>query len=345
MLSTAWSEYPDLTLRRGARALIEVVTLTLLALSFRDEQHLLRIIYWSFLIVTLLDVASLAIPSRSIGPAGFQGIHGNKNTLGAVIFYALPILAVGAFDRSVSKFRSAALFAFIAGLGMLVISSSKSAIGLFVLSSMLVALVRLFLLPGVYSRVIAPAMALLMGLATVTVVAAVGVDVILTRLFGDATLTGRDQIWSYALSKYDTNPQFGVGYGALWQIGQQFDEILQHAQVHWLANQAHDGYIDVLAQLGNIGLVCLAIYLVVTLVRLVRSASLPTSRLFGLTSYALYMLLGGALYNITESSLFRAGHPTWILLLLVCTSASSIGLRRRLSYRAMPKFVPRQEIA
>jgi exopolysaccharide production protein ExoQ len=184
-----------------------------------------------------------------------------------------------------------------------------------------------------------------MGLAAVMIVWAVGLDVILTKLFGDATITGRDQIWHYALSKYDTNPPGGVGYGALWQVGSQFGDVLQHAQVHWVANEGHNGYIDLLAQTGYVGLICAIVYLVATLIRLVRSAALPTSRLFGLTSYALYLLLGGLLYNVTESSFFRAGHPTWILLVLVSTCAGSAGLRGWVLHRRKARFMPKQEMA
>jgi O-antigen ligase len=345
LLSVAWSEFPDLTVRRAAREIIEVLSLTLLALSFREEQSLARIIYWTFLIVTMLDLASIALPSHSMSAGGFQGIHGNKNTLGATLYYALPILLIGAQDRTVSIFRFPALFAFVAGLAMLSISSSKSAIGLFALASMLVMLVRLSLVRGVYSRIIVPAVALMSAVAIVVIVWAVGIDEILTRLFGDATLTGRDQIWRYALSKYDTSPQIGVGYGALWQVGAQFGDVLQHAQVHWLANQAHNGYIDILAQLGHVGLICLIVYWGATLIRIIRSSLLPTSRFFGLSSYALYLLIGALMYNMTESSFFRAGHPTWMLLVLVSAYASSTGLRRQASHTFKVGFVPRRGIA
>ena len=324
-LSIAWSEYPDLTLRRGSREIIEVLSMTLLALTFRDDRALLRILLWSFFIVAVLDLMSFAVPGLSMGPGGFQGVHGNKNTLGAIYFCALPAFVIGIADRGTTALaRAAALLGFLGGLMMLVLSQSKSAIGLFAFSSVMVVFIRSTMMSGIYTRVLAPLMALILGVGVAAVVSVVGINRSLTVLLGDATLTGRDQLWRYALAKHDSHPLAGVGYGALWQIGQQIETIFKDWDIRWLANEGHNGYIDILAQLGDVGLACFVVYLAVTFSRLVR-ANLNRSgaSALGLVDYAVYMFLGAILYNITESSWFRPGHPTWtmVMLLTVCVTA------------------------
>jgi hypothetical protein len=57
------------------------------------------------------------------------------------------------------------------------------------------------------------------------------------------------------------------------------------------------------------------------------------------------LLLGALMYNVTESSFFRVGHPTWVLLVLLTTCAGSIGMRRRAMYRPKVEFMPKQGIA
>ena len=40
-------------------------------------------------------------------------------------------------------------------------------------------------------------------------------------IFHDATLTGRDRVWDYALYRFSQSPLVGHGYGALWDTGRE----------------------------------------------------------------------------------------------------------------------------
>jgi O-antigen ligase len=318
LLSISWSEFPDLTFRRGAREVVELISLSILGLSFSDDKEFVRMLYWSFLFTIFLNLLILGVLARSFVAGNFGGIWGNKNTLGAFLFYSLPIVGIAIFDRSISTLRILGVFALLCGLGMLALSSSKSAIGCAVIAGCLAGGTRLWSLQNAYSRILVPLLALLAVLSCWVVVADLGLSNALTLAFGDATLTGRDRVWAYALFKYDDHPIQGVGYGALWQIGQQIEDLLRHAGVSWVANQAHDGYIDILAQLGSVGLGLLAVYLLVSFIRLVRFMTRSSNLSFpGIADYAAYIFWGALIYNITESSFFRAGHPLWAIFLLV----------------------------
>ena len=99
----------------------------------------------------------------------------------------------------------------------------------------------------------------LIAAAAVVAVLATGLEETVNLLTGDATLTGRTTIWRYVLWRWEESPYLGQGYGALWQVGPQVEAYLRHAEVTgWLMNEAHNGYLDVLAQTGIIGLFCLA---------------------------------------------------------------------------------------
>jgi O-antigen ligase len=318
LLSARWSEFPDLTVRRSAREAIELVSLSLVAMSFSEERSLLRVIYWSFLFTLLLNVLSLAFPGRSFSEGTFYGIYGNKNLLGAFVFYALPALSIGILRRSVSTFRVVATGAVLLAMAMLAFSHSKSAVGCVALAACLAAGTRLSFLGASYNRILVPILAALGVAAVATIIADLGLSDALILAFGDATLTGRDQVWAYALGKHDLHPMQGVGYGALWQLGPQMLDVLQHAQVRWIANQSHDGYVDIVSQLGWVGIAFLAIYLLASFNRLVKYvARTHRGRTQGVADYAMYIFWGALIYNITESSFFRAGHPLWVIFLLL----------------------------
>jgi O-antigen ligase len=323
VLSTGWSAYPDLTIRRTAREFIELSTFFLVALSIWDDRALLRVIFWSFLMILMFDIASMAFPGLSFTAGGFAGIHQTKNGAGLFFFYAIPVFAIGMLDRSISIFRIIAVAAIVCGLGLLYLSHSKSAMGVGAVALALTLLTRVVATPSVYGRMVLPLMCgLLVSLLALTVVA-IGTNEVLVALFGDATFTGRDQLWRFALWQYDAHPVGGVGYGALWQVSEQVGATLRHSGVQWIANQAHNGYIDTLAQTGTVGLALLTAFLVFTLARLWRyTKRFGQARLPGLGDYALYLFFGAVIYNATESSFFRPGHEMWAMLIFVSARVS-----------------------
>jgi exopolysaccharide production protein ExoQ len=323
ILSLGWSEYPFLTLRRTLRASIELSAIILFALSIAQPTTALRVLFRTFFIINLMDIASIAFPYISFTPLGFAGIHLHKNLAGLFFFLGLPVFGIGILDRSVSTFRTAAAFAFSTGGAMLILTLSKSAAGAAIISVTLVALTRIIVRRNSFSRIALPLIVILSIASLVLIISSQGISTTLDFLFGDATLTGRDQIWHYALLKLDENPWLGTGYGALWQIGPNVEESLKNSGAHWLASQAHNGYIDILAQLGYIGFLCLTIFLVMTLARILKYISrYERNRLFGLGDYALYVFWGSVVYNVTESSYFRTGHSMWFMLIFISACAA-----------------------
>ena len=143
MLSATWSEFPDLTIRRGGRAIIEVVAFVTLALSFSSAQEVLRTLFRIFLAINLADVIAIALPTMSQTDIGFAGLHGHKNLAGQFFFMALPIFLIAIFDRSITRHRTAAIFSFLTASAMLVASDSKTAMGTVLIGSMFVIISRI----------------------------------------------------------------------------------------------------------------------------------------------------------------------------------------------------------
>jgi exopolysaccharide production protein ExoQ len=155
-------------------------------------------------------------------------------------------------------------------------------------------------------------------------VLATGIEETVTLLTSDPTLTGRTTVWRYVLYRWDENPYLGQGYGALWQVGPQIEAYLRHAEVTgWLMNEAHNGYLDVLAQTGIVGLVLLAVFILSGFLILLfaKQRDLHEPNVWQL--FAMYLTLGMLLYNITETSFFSGAD--WLLFVAMCAFALSSG--------------------
>jgi exopolysaccharide production protein ExoQ len=324
LLSYTWSEYPPLTMRRSVRLCIEILSGTLLGLSFQSENELERALFRSFFTIFLLDVVSLAFPSRSFSLGSFEGVHLFKNEAGMFFFLALPIFGATLLRSSSSISRVCAAFGLGVGAILLVLTFAKSAIGCSLLALFLTAMARVTTARNVYGRVIFPLCCGFGGVILTMVAFELGSSKVVGLLVGDPTLTGRDQLWHYVLLKSERVSMQGVGYGALWQVGPDVQAGLKASGSGWIAVQAHNGYIDIFGQLGYVGEILLIIYLVLTFSRLIRCASLlAVRRYFGLVDYAIYIFWGMVIYNITESSFFRAGHVLWFIFLVVTAFGAS----------------------
>ncbi len=78
-------------------------------------------------------------------------------------------------------------------------------------------------------------------------------DSILELLGKDPTLTGRTEIWAYVISDIQMKPLLGWGYGSFFgAIIRQPEEISD--AVHWVVPQAHNGLLEMLLEIGLVGL-------------------------------------------------------------------------------------------
>ena len=97
-LSTIWSDYPELTIRRASHELIEATALALLAACFSNARVMLAILFRAFLIIDCLDLLSSAIFPDSLTPLGFAGIHGHKNLAGQFFVMAVAVMHMTAMS-------------------------------------------------------------------------------------------------------------------------------------------------------------------------------------------------------------------------------------------------------
>jgi exopolysaccharide production protein ExoQ len=318
-VSFCWSAFPDLTIRRAVREIIELVSIVLLISTYSHPTEPLRVLFLSFLSIMFVDLIFIPFPSHYLD--GYVGVHGHKNSTGAFYLLALPLFVLAILDRRIARWPYTAIFASICAVGLLLLSKSKTAVGVCALTIICVVALGALRWMGQYKGVFAIIYALIAG-ASAIVVVAVGLDDTLTFLTGDPTLTGRVALWQYVLARWEENPYFGQGFGALWQVGSETEAYLRHSNVTgWMMNEAHNGYLDVLAQTGIIGILLLAIFLFCVLLTLLFAREEKSNPLNVWKWFGIYVAIGLLISNITESIFLRGGSTDWLLLVAVFTSA------------------------
>jgi len=81
----------------------------------------------------------------------------------------------------------------------------------------------------------------------------------IAALFGkDLTLTGRTNFWPFILDKVWKSPWLGYGFGAFWRGLEGTSADIWYAS-GWKPPNSHNGYLDLLLELGFVGL---SIYLI-----------------------------------------------------------------------------------
>lgn len=223
------------------------------------------------------------------------GIYISKNSLAVVMLFGAVATLFRTWPKGKGLRRAAGSFAVYGTVFWLTQSATTIAI--------LGACLLLRWLYGVWirasSRSRAAGFALALGPALA--IALFGWSIytgILTALDRDVTLTGRTAIWEAALSAWRTRPWTGIGWG-----GFETDSLvgaIQVASYGWVRNHAHSGFVQVLVELGIIGIAVLGFALVATLWQIARTIrSRPTLA----NGWLLAVFLTFVAHNVTEQSM------------------------------------------
>ncbi len=328
MASIAWSDYPELTLRRSL--LFFFLTYAALAIgATAPSLRRLHTILFVFLTgVMLLNLASIVIrPSVAISDIGVRGIYTQKNVAGYVAMLAAVCGGAWIIGAQSRKDRNRALLALAPTLLFLAVTRSKTSINLTVLAFAIGA--TLILVQRLGPRLALLAMSASIVLATVFggLFAASGFNLsaALNATTGDATLTGRDELWAFARGRIAERPWLGYGYGAFWDVGPINDPLAKLEPGTWLAdvevgtiNQAHNGYLELCLHLGVPATAFATLTILFGAVAALSAAmkrghSLPDRSAFAAIAAILLIYL---FHNLTEATLYMRGSAFWSLVSL-----------------------------
>jgi exopolysaccharide production protein ExoQ len=320
LLSVVWSQHPDLTLRRSILFLCSALIAAGIAAGVKDLSKLHRAFsYFMSAIVVINLIVIVALPHIGIEELGARGIYSQKNVAGLVAMIAMLVIGTLMADQRAGTpawyFSLAMLFLTFV---FLVLTKSKTSLGLAVAVLTIFVFLMLVEKGGPVFVLGSLFVALLAGGAVIAGVAAFDFDIarITTALFGDASFTGRDDLWAFVYRSATDHFLLGYGYGAFWDVGVGADPLLRFEPGAWLGdiapgiiNQAHNGYLDLWVQLGlPTMLFAVATVLFAILAGALASFLMPKSHRDRTAMIAMVALLVVyLLHNLTETSLFARG--------------------------------------
>lgn len=273
LISAVWSIAPEVTIRRFIRLLTfasDGLAFALLAKSATNFQTILRSILTTLLIGSVIFVIvapNLAIEqSQSAELVGaWHGLAPQKNALGSMatislllwlhaclskespLWRALPGLVLSAICLLKSRSSSSLMAAILAsGLLLMLLRSPHSIkrympylITVFVCIVLTYSLAVLNFLPG-SAMLLSP----------------------ITALTGkDLTFSGRSDIWQIIEQNVALHPLLGGGYGAYWTGLLNSPSMVMLQRLYYYPTESHNGYLDVMNDLGYVGVMCLGGYL------------------------------------------------------------------------------------
>lgn len=344
LLNALWSIQPGVSVKKGIQLGGMILIAVVLQMQRLDHLQWMRTMASTLLVFLVISVlAVLLFPDTAIEYAGvgneeawvggaWRGITDQKNSYGImtaftvmtlVSLYAtppmrnipaivlLPVLAFCGLNLVMSKSTTSLLVTML-GVGCYGLFRWKYVADEFVVSRVLIVVTGLLL---IYVHVLY----VLQGrMPTWDEFFKPVAD-----LLGKRTdISGRFDIWSMILGEIDRHPWLGVGYGAFW-LGKDSASQPIIDKLYWVPFQAHNGYLDILNELGAVGLALFVCFLVHHLLSIYRLSRHDASAAAFHGSVIVVILV----HNLTESSLLRG--VNFLAMLVVYSSvAVSSALRQ-----------------
>ena len=328
--SVIWSFNPHVSLIRFIQQALIVTSVIVPSLFAPRRPDILRATFICYAIGGILNCFFVIgnSPELVMRYKGYPGYFMGKNYLGE---FATVVLILALYEILYKGWRRfLAVGIAITSLWLLIMSGSKTALGLALLMPPLAAVTLiaarqlrlspatlLFAIPIVY-----------MMISTFT---GINSNRISYMIYGDSTFTGRTIIWDFAKFEIARSPLVGWGYQSFWLSGPTAPSILDAPG--WVKDMpnAHNGYYDTLLETGYVGLTLLLCFIFTTLRAIGSVAKTDWARAWCLLSAALYVVS----YNFLESTWFRGFEFLWILFLLIAAETARL---RQSSSGVKPAF-------
>ncbi|HEX7962594.1 MAG TPA: O-antigen ligase [Terriglobales bacterium] len=252
--SATWSQEPTLSIRRGI-ALLATTAFAFYLTSRYSFRQFLRLLGFTFALVVLSSFV-FGIGLRKYGvhsdihAGDWRGIFVHKNRLGLMMVLGLTVfasLAIG--ERGLARTAS---LASAVGAGILLILSNSvlsAIVGAFVLFTLPVLLLQRQRRTGGWI------LGAWLGCAAAGVALALAnAGAILPHIGRDPTFSGRTFLWAVSLDRWLDRPILGYGYRAFWIAGASASANAWKL-LGWEPTSAHNSFLDILLELGIVGLI------------------------------------------------------------------------------------------
>lgn len=313
-----WSIDPAVTQRRVIALAITGAFSVYLGAAFRGV-HLPRLLMIGGLLMGIGSVfmvfAFPAIGIHQTDNAGlWRGLWYEKNQMG-IVMVASALAAAACLAADARRWRLATATLVLASLLVLASQSKTSLLCLIIGLGGIGALWAMrkggpaFAVAGTWMGVVVSALAAYIFITDR--------EAVLVALGKDPSLTGRTDIWSALMRMVADHPWTGFGYSAFWGRDSVPAAMIRQ-ETQWPVPSAHNGWIDLLIQLGWPGAILtglvIAFALVATVIRIPNAGA--REGYFSIAYLAVFLLL-----SMSESVLLSQSNLPWTLLLAILARA------------------------
>ena len=265
-VSLFWSDFPGIVIKRFVQ-FVGVLSIIMI-IAFHHERKFDRLMLITlvagFVICSLSIVFAIAVPRIGIETAfgiegAWRGIVGQKNLLGILAASTCYFTVYCLMRRAVHPAFAGGVI--LTAVICLVMSRSSSSATLLILSVSLFILLR-----KDFIRSYAPIIRVLLIFGTIICFVWLGFFFVngyfpetkdlltpFAAIFGKSSdLTGRGDIWELMWRTIDLNPLFGVGFSSFW-LGPGGPSQFIVDELRWPVPSAHNGYLEVINELGWVG--------------------------------------------------------------------------------------------
>jgi len=316
LLSMIWSVDPGATFRRAVACSLTIVFCIYIAGRLSPEELLKRLMFVLLLGGVASIFYSILVPQYGMhydaGNFGsWKGVYGHKNDLGRVSAIALIVsYFVRRSNHTERLYRFLAITIFLL---LLVMSQSRTNWLIMLGIAGFVPLLELL-----RNKRLTLSLRLLLvvsfGIACVILVISSASE-LLAAVGRDDSYSGRQSLWRGVIAVVSDNyPILGAGYGAFFSELGGVREL--GFLVAWgsIPDHAHNGYLNVWADLGTVGLVVLVLFLVTTSAHLIRrSINEPHRPVWVAFSALMFFFL---LNNISSSVALKHSDIAWVAVLI-----------------------------
>ncbi len=308
-VSSCWSADPAFTIARALR-LLEFSVIGFYLYHKYDIRGFTRFVTRALAVPVFASFAVLAL-RPNLAFSSLQGYHNalrgasiDKNSLGELMSFAVLAAGYSLFIRANNR-----LFAGVVLLGSLVllVFSRSTTSDLVVLAMAALALYAWILRRRASAGWgIMGAILVLIGFAG-AIGAMIYFDEVLKIVGKSATLTGRTDVWRVVLEAIRHRPILGYGYGFWEEPSLARNNIW--LELNWAPPHAHSGWLDVMLQLGIVGLSITIVMWLVSLSRAIRLALFTNEN--GAIFVAL-IIVNLLIRSWTETVMFDPGIMFWL---------------------------------
>ena len=302
LLSAVWSEYPFLSFKRSFQLFVMFLVITE-ALANIEPNILLKQLKIVVSIYLFFNLYACRFIPAAIDPVfgTWRGMEVQKNWLAQNSLYCLlSSIVFFSFDKTrLAKLYDSALIL----ISVLIIYKAHSstimiAIAIIVWLGVIFKIETIFTRVGIGRTILGLTFLFILSFSVIFLIFSTEIFGLIPGYFGkDLTLSGRVDIWDFVWNDIEKQFLLGYGFATYWIMGSSRIEIFASYFEGFMVNSAHNGYLEIILQLGVVGFILFIFPIIAYIYRMFKLNS----------NQAILIFVSIMTLNYTESVLFKVG--------------------------------------